>query len=51
MTINSILDIPLDQQTPENCAKANHYDWRWIDHFNLGRVHVCRVCNTVVGTG
>lgn len=51
MTINSILDIPIEQRTPENCAKADHYGWRWIDHRNLGRVHVCLVCDTVVGTG
>jgi hypothetical protein len=33
------------------CAKSNHFDWKYIDHLNLNRVHVCIICNTVVGTG
>ena len=36
---------------PEECAKTNHEDWRYIEHLNLNRVHLCLICNTVVGTG
>ena len=39
------------QDNPDLCAKSNHFDWKYIDHLNLNRVHVCIICNTVVGTG
>ena len=42
------LDI---KELKAKCEETNHHDWRYIDHQNLGRVHVCRICDTVVGTG
>ncbi len=36
---------------PELCAEKNHFDWKFIQHFNLNRVHLCIICDTVVGTG
>jgi len=41
----------LAQDNPKLCADSNHFDWKYIDHVNLGRVHICIICNTVVGTG